>query len=147
MGFRMGGSTTVWRSWLVRKLLPDYDSLLTRSLPSTRQDAHSGLLPRWHVNYNITMLRLISYGMDAHWAAKSRCSSAVEEAISSSTTTGGVMPTTHKMRMATHLLPAEYDVSGLLAYAIYPPLYVAGPIMTYNDFIWQVRTSSHPTQH
>ena len=26
-----------------------------------------------------------------------------------------------------------------VAYAIYPPLYIAGPIMTFNDFMWQLR--------
>ena len=28
-----------------------------------------------------------------------------------------------------------------LAFAIYPPLYIAGPIMTFNDFMWQVRVA------
>jgi D-alanyl-lipoteichoic acid acyltransferase DltB (MBOAT superfamily) len=26
----------------------------------------------------------------------------------------------------------------LIAYTLYPPLYIAGPIMTFNDFTWQV---------
>lgn len=25
-----------------------------------------------------------------------------------------------------------------MAYGLYPPLYIAGPIMTFNDFLWQV---------
>lgn len=25
-----------------------------------------------------------------------------------------------------------------IAYVLYPPLYIAGPIMTFNDFMWQV---------
>jgi hypothetical protein len=27
------------------------------------------------------------------------------------------------------------------AYCLYPPLYIAGPIITFNDFIWQVSAS------
>lgn len=27
-----------------------------------------GFLPRWHVNWNITMLRLVSFNMDYYWA-------------------------------------------------------------------------------
>lgn len=25
------------------------------------------MLPRWHVNFNITMLRIVSFGQDYHW--------------------------------------------------------------------------------
>lgn len=31
------------------------------------QDAMGGLLPRWHVGFNITMLRMVSFGLDHHW--------------------------------------------------------------------------------
>lgn len=33
----------------------------------------------------------------------------------------------------------DYSFINYLAYAIYPPLYIAGPIMTFNNFVWQVR--------
>lgn len=26
-----------------------------------------GLLPRWHINFNITMLRIVSFALDYHW--------------------------------------------------------------------------------
>lgn len=31
-----------------------------------------------------------------------------------------------------------YTFSNYLAYILYPPLYIAGPIITFNDFMWQV---------
>lgn len=31
-----------------------------------------------------------------------------------------------------------YSFWNYLAYALYSPLYIAGPIMTFNDFLWQV---------
>lgn len=31
------------------------------------QDRWDGLLPRWHVNFNITMLRIVSFVLDHHW--------------------------------------------------------------------------------
>jgi len=34
------------------------------------QDSFSGIYPRWHVIFNITMLRLISFNMDYYWACK-----------------------------------------------------------------------------
>jgi len=32
------------------------------------QDSWRGVYPRWHVSFNITMLRLVSFGIDHHWA-------------------------------------------------------------------------------
>jgi hypothetical protein len=32
------------------------------------QDTWRGVYPRWHVSFNITMLRLVSFGVDYHWA-------------------------------------------------------------------------------
>jgi hypothetical protein len=31
------------------------------------QDAMGGILPRWHVSFNITMLRIVSFACDYHW--------------------------------------------------------------------------------
>ena len=31
-------------------------------------DAHSGLMPRWEILFNITILRLISFNMDYYWS-------------------------------------------------------------------------------
>ena len=36
-------------------------------------------------------------------------------------------------------LQADYGLLHFLAYVFYPPLYLAGPIMTYQDFAWQLR--------
>src|SRR6266404_9249984 len=32
------------------------------------QDSWHGVYPRWHVSFNITMLRLVSFSIDHHWA-------------------------------------------------------------------------------
>jgi hypothetical protein len=48
-------------------------------------------------------------------------------------------PSTHKERVRTSLPQNEYTLKNLVAYTLYPPLYIAGPIMTFNDFSWQVR--------
>lgn len=31
-----------------------------------------------------------------------------------------------------------YSYMTYMSYVLYPPLYIAGPIMTFNDFLWQV---------
>lgn len=32
------------------------------------QDSYRGFYPRWHISFNITMLRLVSFNMDYYWS-------------------------------------------------------------------------------
>lgn len=55
-----------------------------------------------------------------------------------------ISATTYRDRVRTPLPIEEYTLKNLVAYALYPPLYIAGPIITFNDFIWQVREPPAP---
>ena len=46
---------------------------------------------------------------------------------------------THKQRTGTPHPLDVYSFSHYVAYAIYPPLYIGGPIITFNDFMWQLK--------
>jgi len=46
-------------------------------------DSYSGLIPRWEVLFNFTVLRLISFNLDYYWSVDSRSGSSVEVRISS----------------------------------------------------------------
>jgi len=55
-------------------------------------------------------------------------------------------PTDRKARVKMSL-PSSGDGYGLLpcmAHALYAPLYIAGPIITYNDFMWQIYGDAAP---
>ncbi|KAI8991875.1 MBOAT, membrane-bound O-acyltransferase family-domain-containing protein [Mycotypha africana] len=93
---------------------------------------YSGLLPRWHVFFNFTMLRLISFNMDYFWSRK--VSSDQQQQPHTHTTS---FPT-DKERITTSCLPSDYNYSNYIMYIFYIPLYLCGPIITYNDFISQV---------
>ncbi|KAL7424005.1 glycerol transporter [Cryptotrichosporon argae] len=84
-------------------------------------DVLGGLLPRWHVSFNITMLRIVSFALDVHWQ----------------TPAPSDPPTDHRGRTTTSA-PVVPSFALYLAYTLYPPLYIAGPIMTYNDFAHQL---------
>ena len=51
---------------------------MINDLESTKQDSTkiAGLKPNWHVNFNICMLRLVSFNMDRYWASKGRSPSS-----------------------------------------------------------------------
>ena len=49
---------------------------------------------------------------------------------------------TEKQRVTVPHGDEHYSALNYMAYVLYPPLYIAGPIMTFNDFIWQVSLGS-----
>jgi len=48
---------------------PDPHCNIGASLKSL-QDSYQGFYPRWHISFNITMLRLVSFNMDYCWACR-----------------------------------------------------------------------------
>ncbi|PWN28141.1 putative GUP1-Multimembrane-spanning protein essential for proton symport of glycerol [Jaminaea rosea] len=107
------------------------------------EQPYTGLLPRWQINFNISMLRLVSYGLDRHWAALSPSSpsSPSSSSSSSSSLSTAEQPgqTDNRLRSSTPRPAAEYASLPLyLAHILYPPLFIAGPIMSFNDFASQV---------
>ncbi|PWN97902.1 putative GUP1-Multimembrane-spanning protein essential for proton symport of glycerol [Tilletiopsis washingtonensis] len=88
-------------------------------------DDYPGLLPRWQINFNISMLRLVSYALDLHWARQAPPKLYEPE------------PEPRK-RAATSLSQEKYSFGHYLLYVCYPPLFIAGPIMGFNDFVRQL---------
>ncbi|KDN47744.1 MBOAT-domain-containing protein [Tilletiaria anomala UBC 951] len=94
-------------------------------------DGFKGLLPRWQINYNITMLRLVSFSLDFHWARQAVFSGAY---VSENRATQG---DSKERGLKSHPLE-DYNFFNYLLYSLYPPLFIAGPIMTFNDFHGQL---------
>jgi hypothetical protein len=47
-------------------------------------DSHGGLIPRWEVLFNLTVLRLISFNLDYYWSLNMRGGSPIEVSLWSS---------------------------------------------------------------
>jgi len=106
------------------------------------------------------MLRLLSFNMDYHWACTRQKAQNVREDVRyslvrihivtvlnkvpffppplSSVVREQSIPLNIKQRCATAHNLDFYNPLNYFAYVVYPPLYIAGPIMTFNDFYWQV---------
>ncbi|KAH0558425.1 hypothetical protein GP486_004915 [Trichoglossum hirsutum] len=56
-GVEQGGAAANWGAWL---------------------DSYGGLIPRWEILFNITVLRLISFNLDYYWSLSMRGSSPIE---------------------------------------------------------------------
>ncbi|KAI5920699.1 MBOAT family protein [Camillea tinctor] len=95
-------------------------------------DQHGGLMGRWEILFNITVLRLISFNLDYYWSLDRRSYSPVEKQLDPSFLS-------ERDRVSIPAQSKDYSFRNYVAYTIYAPLYLTGPIITFNDFISQLR--------
>ncbi|KAB5578697.1 MBOAT, membrane-bound O-acyltransferase family-domain-containing protein [Coniochaeta sp. 2T2.1] len=99
-------------------------------------DSHGGLMRRWEILFNITILRLISFNLDYYWSLDRRSGSPIEKKQLDPSNLS------ERDRVTIPALPQDYSFRNYLAYAVYAPLYLTGPILTFNDYITQARYRS-----
>ncbi|KIV90574.1 hypothetical protein PV10_07862 [Exophiala mesophila] len=96
-------------------------------------DSFGGIMPRWEVLFKITVLRMISFNFDHYWSLqRSRAGSPLEKKQ--------LDPAALSERDRVSIpapAPTFTSFRTYLAYILYPPLYLAGPILTFNDYISQ----------
>ena len=96
-------------------------------------DSYSGFY-RWHVSFNLVVLRMISFSMDHYWALQKQQgspSSVVDEKTDK-------VSWTYEERVAAPQPLNVYNVWMYMAYLFYMPLHIAGPTITFNAFASQV---------
>ncbi|KAL2270053.1 hypothetical protein VTJ83DRAFT_2237 [Remersonia thermophila] len=96
-------------------------------------DRRGGIMSRWEILFNITVLRLISFNLDYYWSLDRRGSSPIEKKQLDPANLS------ERDRISIPASPQDYSFRNYVAYAIYAPLYLTGPIITFNDFISQQR--------
>ncbi|KAL2856035.1 MBOAT, membrane-bound O-acyltransferase family-domain-containing protein [Aspergillus pseudoustus] len=96
-------------------------------------DSFGGLMPRWEVLFKITALRLISFNMDYYWSLDYHAANAVEKKQLDPAALS------ERDRVKVPADQSAFNGRNYLAYALYSPLYLAGPIVTFNDYISQQR--------
>ncbi|KAI1821021.1 MBOAT, membrane-bound O-acyltransferase family-domain-containing protein [Xylaria intraflava] len=95
-------------------------------------DSYGGLMGRWEILFNITVLRLISFNLDYYWSLDRRAHSPVEKQLDLSSLS-------ERDRISIPAQSKDFSFRNYVAYAVYAPLYLAGPIITFNDYISQLR--------
>ncbi|KAI9792990.1 MAG: glycerol transporter [Piccolia ochrophora] len=98
-------------------------------------DSFGGLIPRWEVLFNITVLRLISFNLDHYWSLYMDGPSLIEEKKKQLDPAN----LSERDRINTPARAEDYSFRKYLVYSLYPPLYLAGPILTFNEYIAQLR--------
>ena len=120
-------------------------------------DGFGGIMPRWMVLFKVTVLRLISFNMDYYWSVDYPAASPIEVCSTTpdlelAASRSDVQLTEfHKKkqldpaalsdrdRVKIPAEPAAFSARNYVAYVLYSPLYLAGPILTFNDHVSQQR--------
>lgn len=86
-----------------------------------------GIISRWDVFYNFTLLRMLSFGLD------------FLEHTESTKAEARMMPAglDDRARLTAPLPLGDYNFFNYISYLTYAPLFIGGPIITFNDYIYQ----------
>ncbi|KAJ1501163.1 glycerol transporter [Coelomomyces lativittatus] len=126
---------------------------------SMKKSWYRGIVP-WHEGFKFSILRMISFNLDYCWSQRSsriavldthtcpttsRRTSLSDASLSpTSTSSSSSSPYVCGCPRLRNELPhvvSEYSWTHYFVYLMYPPLYFAGPIMSFNQFLSQVQ---HP---
>lgn len=105
---------------------------------------YKGIIPRWDVFFNFTLLRMLSYNMDflERWSGirqptSSPTSASADDTGIPSDSSATVLNERQRL-VALHNI-RDYGIINYIAYITYTPLLIAGPIVTFNDYVYQSR--------
>ncbi|OKL55765.1 hypothetical protein UA08_09040 [Talaromyces atroroseus] len=99
-------------------------------------DGFGGLMARWQILFKFTILRLISFNMDYYWSLDYPSESPIEKKQIDPASLS------ERDRLQIPADPSSYNGLYYAAYVLYSPLYLSGPIVTFNDYISQQRYPS-----
>jgi protein-cysteine N-palmitoyltransferase HHAT len=111
---------------------------------------------RWYVAFRMTTLRLIAFNYDlweaTHSAARAReraaakhdtacieCAQLREQNNNSASSLPAEASRCYKYRTECPRDPSDYSFVNYLAYVVFPPLYLAGPMSSFNAFVSYMR--------
>ena len=114
-------------------------------------DDIGGLIPRWEILFSITVLRLISFNMDYYWSLGYPRANSLDVRLSLVFSPAWPVSDNPKKkeldlsalsdrdRVRIPAEPSAYNGRNFVAYILYSPLYLTGPILTFNDYVSQQR--------
>lgn len=99
-------------------------------------DRQSGIMPRWQILFNFTVLRLMSFNLDFYWSLDQRGGNPLEKKQLDPANLS------ERDRISIPANAKDYNFRNYVAYTLYAPLYLTGPIITFNDYLSQLKYPS-----
>ncbi|KAG5420746.1 GUP1 [Candida metapsilosis] len=121
----------IWTTWIYgvsTLFLNDWYGMQKYGIPLL-DSSFKGIIERWDVFYNFTLLRMVSYNLDY----------IERETVLSKPTSknASLLDLNDRERLMAPLPLEDYNVFNYIAYVLYTPLFIAGPVLTFNDYIYQ----------
>lgn len=91
---------------------------------------------RWHICFNFVVLRMISFGYDYHWADQDSRFDQEKHVQRCHICKSG--KTCYQLLQERSVQDDKYSLSIYICYLVYAPLYLAGPIISFNAFASQL---------
>ncbi|KAG9138722.1 hypothetical protein Leryth_021032 [Lithospermum erythrorhizon] len=98
-------------------------------------DRHRGTF-RWHICFNFVVLRMISFGYDYHWGDQYSRIDEEKHARRCNICSSG--KTCYLLLQERTIPDQARSFLTYLCYLVYAPLYIAGPIISFNAFATQL---------
>jgi D-alanyl-lipoteichoic acid acyltransferase DltB (MBOAT superfamily) len=95
-------------------------------------------LLRWHTLFNMCTLRMISFNYDRWEAFQSSAEQRRDDVEAKHQTCADCVETKtpcYKRRMDSPRLPGEYGLLAYVAYITYVPLFIGGPVASFNAYV------------
>ncbi|KAI9094552.1 MBOAT, membrane-bound O-acyltransferase family-domain-containing protein [Phlyctochytrium arcticum] len=102
-------------------------------------DQYNGINMRWWITFNFSILRMISYTMDHYWQTQGARDKRSHETCKECSAAVHPGEQCARARIETPHSSSTYNILNYYTYLFYVPLYLAGPIITFNDFMAQMR--------
>ncbi|CUM56461.1 uncharacterized protein AC631_05134 [Debaryomyces fabryi] len=99
-----------------------------------------GIIARWDVFFNFTLLRMLSFNLDYLEKLKE-----IENNDKEASNSLKLSDLDDRQRLEAPLPMSDYNIVNYIAYITYAPLFIAGPIITFNDFIYQSNYQQLPS--
>ena len=100
-----------------------------------------GIIPRWDVFFNFTLLKILSFNFD--YLEKKSLAENTDLGHEKHST--ALSDLNERQRLEAPLPLPDYNFINYIAYTTYAPLYVAGPIITFNDYLYQSKYEQLPS--
>ncbi|CUM66374.1 uncharacterized protein PRCAT00004038001 [Priceomyces carsonii] len=96
-----------------------------------------GIIARWDVFFNFTLLRMLSFNLD-YLEKKKELDKALNSKDGEAKSISLENTDFNDRERLTAPIPIQdYNIVNYIAYITYTPLFIAGPILTFNDYIYQ----------
>ncbi|XP_021282209.1 putative membrane-bound O-acyltransferase C24H6.01c isoform X2 [Herrania umbratica] len=91
---------------------------------------------RWHICFNFVVLRMISFGYDYHWAHQDSCFDQEKHIQRCHVCKSGKI--CYQILQERNVHTNNFTFTIYLSYLVYAPIYISGPIISFNAFASQL---------